>query len=117
MKLLLILLSFLFITTAKADVDCGKYEKMANLTTRSIAIGLNCKNEQSIRMDVDELGTKLGLCKENADDKGIVCTVVAKAGVYIVNKQIPKRWMCKPDIAMKVLEVGINKACTSITGL
>ena len=113
-----ILIMTLFVASASgSEVDCGKSEKLVNLTTRTIAITLNCKNEMSLREDVDRLGVKLGLCKEKEEDKGLVCYIAAKGGVYLVQKQIPKRWMCKPDIAMKVLETTLNKVCTSITGL
>lgn len=117
MKFLMILLTVLFMSTAYANVDCGKNEKLVNLTTRTVAITLNCKNEQSLREDVDKLAVKLGLCRGMEQDKGIICTVVAKGGVYMVQKQIPRRWMCKPDIAMKVLEAGLNKTCVALTGL
>lgn len=115
--LIAIALMMLFVASASAEVDCGTSEKLVNLTTRTVAITLNCKNEMSLREDVDKLGVKLGLCKEKEDDKGLVCFVVAKGGVYLVQKQIPRRWMCKPDIAMKVLEVTLNKVCTGLTGL
>ena len=113
-----ILIMTLFVASASgSEVDCGKSEKLVNLTTRTIAITLQCKNEQSLREDIDRLGIKLGLCKEKEEEKGIICYVVAKGGVYLVQKQIPRRWMCKPDIAMKVLETGLNKVCVSLTGL
>lgn len=101
---------------AEAPAQCERYNKMVDLTTKTLAITLNCKNEMSIRTDVDKMGMKLGMCKA-AEDKGLVCTVVGKAGVYMVRRQIPAYWLCKPDIAMKVLEMGLIKTCESLTGL
>lgn len=115
-QLLAILISFFLMSAAFADVDCGKNEKMVALTAKTLALTLNCRSEVAVRYDVNRMSTKLGLCKAE-EDKGLVCLVAAKAGVYMVQKQIPVQWLCKPDVAMKVLEMTLNKTCESITGL
>lgn len=114
MKKFLILAAFLFAFDAfSQETKCDKFHEIA---TKTIAITLNCRAEASIKLDVQKFTHSLGACPQ-PEDKGLVCFVVAKAGVYLVQKQIPRGWMCKPEIAMKVLEVGLNKVCFAITGM
>jgi len=109
-----ILMIIMLLSSMSVFADCSeRYEKRVDVATKSISFVLNCDNKVAVRTSVDKLGRRLGSC----EDKGIVCTVIAKGGVYLVRKQIPLEWECKPDIAMKVLEVGISKACEAITGL
>jgi hypothetical protein len=112
MKRFLVSLALLFSMNTSASSNC---EKFTDLTTKTIAFTLNCRNQMEIRSDVADFSYKMG-CPQ-PEDKGVICMAVAKAGVYVVKKQIPHNWLCNPDIAMKILETGFTKACVSLTGL
>ena len=106
----MILIMSLFLGTASAE--CPKYEKFVDITSETLAFTLSCKNYVSLRNDVDKLGRSIGFCPE---DKGMGCSLVAKAGVYLVGKQIPHYWKCTPDISMTVLERTLTKVCERYT--
>jgi hypothetical protein len=93
--------------------ECSeRYEKGVDLTAKSLTITLQCNNKEAVRVSVDKFAKKLNFCQ-----KGPICMIVGKAGVYIVQKQIPLEWECNPQIAMKVLEFALTKTCEKLTGL
>lgn len=111
MKYLIVLLTVFLMSSAYAE--CDRYNKFLDVSTNSIAFVLNCKSYTNIRHDLDKLGKRMGLCP---NEKGPVCLYVGKASVMLIKKQIPQYWLCKPDIAMAVVEKAVVKACEYSTG-
>jgi len=116
-KILLIIVLLLSIPVANANDDrCERYNKYVTFTAETIAFTLDCKNYQRIRRDVDAFGRRLGFCPNDPDYDIMIsfCPLLARAGVNVIQKQIPRFWMCDPKIAMKVIEVGLTKGCHAL---
>lgn len=111
MKKFLVMIMLVFSLNGMADCS-ERYEKVVDKTTDAISFVLQCGAKKEVRKSVDNLGRKLGFCK-----KGPVCIIAGKVGAKLVESQIPYRWRCEPDIAMKGVEFAISKACSAATGL
>lgn len=111
MKKFLLVLTMLFSLSAMSDCS-QRYERVVDKTTDALSFVLQCGAKREVRKSVDAFGQKLGFCQ-----KGPVCIIAGKVGAKLVESQIPYRWRCEPEIAMKGLEFALSKACSMTTGL
>lgn len=114
MKTIVIILALLF-SAGNIQAECLKHERVLDNSAEAIAYVLNCGNYRGVREDVEVFAEKIGFCKHEKGLPKQVCSIAGKFIVGKIKKQIPARWLCRPDIAMKVVEMAVIETCKRIT--
>ena len=114
MKKILVIITTLIAFNSYAG--CEKYSDYVDITSEVLTKVLNCKNYEVLRKDISSLGHRMGFCKESFSE-GILCLVIGKVSVAVVEKQIPLTWECDPTTAMRGLEKIVVKTCEKIISL
>lgn len=94
--------------------ECPRYDRFIDISSEVTSKVLNCRNYRGIRNDFHEFAQRIGACPT---EKGFICFSAGKLAAIYTRKQIPVSWLCQPDIAMRGLEISVQKLCEITTGL
>ena len=118
MKKFLLTLTIVFSFNSQAAIWCDLYDGALDYGTEVIANTLNCKNLEQIRTDIELPLSGFNFCQDDKGDMNkILCPLISKYTVEVVENTIPESWSCEPTVAMATLEDFITRECIKILPL
>lgn len=118
MKLILMLvLAVAFTGCSSLKPGCFIQDKLSAVATDIVASKLQCANAFAVKADMDQLVSKIGLCKESQTGPiaDAVCPLLVNTVVdKISGAAIPAEWGCTATDAKAAVKDALTSACKMI---